>query len=179
MTLTDEELDRDWKPSGRRPQSTIARSFSAELMDIFKIENSVADLDERVDKHKKTVSIQTNELEALEQRIREMEDRLRRSKARLSRPVLPNYDPNYDPSAAPAEATGGSSEQVQNVHRPKQVDEQFQKSRSRPGSSMNARPAPSAGDMPPTPVASEGEYEVVNRDDLDDDEDARPNVPQR
>jgi len=23
MTLTDEELDRDWKPSGRRPQSYV------------------------------------------------------------------------------------------------------------------------------------------------------------
>jgi hypothetical protein len=31
-------------------RSTIARSFSAELMDIFRIENSVADLDEQVDK---------------------------------------------------------------------------------------------------------------------------------
>jgi hypothetical protein len=29
---------------------TIARSFSAELMDIFRIENSLADLDEKVDK---------------------------------------------------------------------------------------------------------------------------------
>lgn len=29
---------------------TIARSFSAELMDIFRIENSVADLDEEIDK---------------------------------------------------------------------------------------------------------------------------------
>ena len=30
--------------------STIARSFSQELMDIFRIENSVADLDAQVDK---------------------------------------------------------------------------------------------------------------------------------
>lgn len=29
---------------------TVARSFSLELMDIFRIENSVADLDEQVDK---------------------------------------------------------------------------------------------------------------------------------
>jgi hypothetical protein len=48
MTLTDEELDRDWQPNGRRPQSTIARSFSAELMDIFRIENSLTDLDQQV-----------------------------------------------------------------------------------------------------------------------------------
>ena len=71
LTMSDEELDRDWKPNGRRPQScvqlllsislrdrlslltwqrTIARSFSLELMDIFRIENSVADLDEQVEK---------------------------------------------------------------------------------------------------------------------------------
>jgi hypothetical protein len=74
--MSDEELDRNWQPNGRRPQSyvplltathdsrhrdnssaanialpstsTIARSFSAELMDIFRIENSVADLDKEV-----------------------------------------------------------------------------------------------------------------------------------
>ncbi|KAH8906931.1 hypothetical protein BR93DRAFT_645860 [Coniochaeta sp. PMI_546] len=99
---TDEELDRDWKPNGRRPQScvsllnfgdnldadwmltfdlfpafsTIARSFSQELMDIFRIENSVADLDEQVDRRKQQLNSQTSELEALEARIREMEQRL-------------------------------------------------------------------------------------------------------
>lgn len=30
--------------------STVARSFSAELMDIFRIENSLTDLDDKVDK---------------------------------------------------------------------------------------------------------------------------------
>lgn len=67
--MSDEELDRNWQPNGRRPQSyvldvhiplvhpltcftssTMARSFSAELMDIFRIENSVSDLDSQVDK---------------------------------------------------------------------------------------------------------------------------------
>jgi hypothetical protein len=24
MTFTDEELDRDWQPSGRRPQSSVS-----------------------------------------------------------------------------------------------------------------------------------------------------------
>ncbi|PKS05542.1 hypothetical protein jhhlp_008059 [Lomentospora prolificans] len=174
-SFTDEELDRDWKPNGRRPQSTIARSFSAELMDIFKIDNSVADLDQQVDKHKQTVNQQTSELEALEKRIREMEERLRRSKARLSRQGIPNYDPNLV-DAAGAEA---ESEHAQNAQQPRQVEEQFQKSKSRPGSSMTARPAPSAGDMPPTPVASEGEYEVVNRADLEDDDVAHPHAPRR
>lgn len=79
--FTDESLDRDWKPNGRRPQSyvsphssilrpsrtglfkppspfklltmglssTIARSFSAELADIFRLDESVADLDAKID----------------------------------------------------------------------------------------------------------------------------------
>jgi hypothetical protein len=59
--MSDDELDRDWKPNGR-PQSyvyssqrpmlsqltarrTLARSFSLALDDLFKIDNSVADLD--------------------------------------------------------------------------------------------------------------------------------------
>ncbi|KAK3899634.1 hypothetical protein C8A05DRAFT_36737 [Staphylotrichum tortipilum] len=77
MTMTDEELDREWKPSGRRPQSTIAQMFSQELMDIFRIENSVTDLDEKVDKRKQQINTQASELEALEARIREMERRLK------------------------------------------------------------------------------------------------------
>jgi len=46
---SDEELDRDWKPNGRRPQSTMARHFSVALDDLFKIDNSIADLDAAVD----------------------------------------------------------------------------------------------------------------------------------
>jgi hypothetical protein len=47
--LTDVELDKNWKPSGRRPQSTMARNFSDALNDLFKIDNSIADLDAKVD----------------------------------------------------------------------------------------------------------------------------------
>lgn len=46
---SDEELDREWKPSGRRPQSTMARHFSVTLDDLFKMDNSIADLDAAVD----------------------------------------------------------------------------------------------------------------------------------
>jgi hypothetical protein len=64
--MSDDELDREWKPNGR-PQSlvfgairvtglaltlrhrTMARSFSAALNDVFKIDNSLADLDAAVE----------------------------------------------------------------------------------------------------------------------------------
>lgn len=38
----------------RNPRSTVAQMFSQELMDIFRIDNSVADLDEKVDKRSVT-----------------------------------------------------------------------------------------------------------------------------
>jgi hypothetical protein len=46
--MSDEELDREWKPARARPQSTMARSFSLALNDLFKIDNSIADLDAAV-----------------------------------------------------------------------------------------------------------------------------------
>ncbi|KAI6780276.1 uncharacterized protein J7T54_005378 [Emericellopsis cladophorae] len=145
---TDEELDRDWKPNGRRPQSTMARSFSAELMDIFRIENSVSDLDSQVHKRKHTVQQTTTELASLEARLKEMEARLKHSQARMSisgtsfhpsegtpsdnNHGIPPFNPRTESSAAAEE-----------------------KARSRPGTAKATQQAPSSGDMPPTPGASE------------------------
>ncbi|KAF7541318.1 hypothetical protein G7054_g763 [Neopestalotiopsis clavispora] len=144
---TDDELDRDWKPNGRRPQSidsnsTVARSFSAELMDIFRIENSLTDLDDKVDKKKQEVNSQTSELEALERRIREMEERLNRNKA-------------------PA-TTGASAGTQQHLPVRQQGAPAPAQRTSRPGTAKAQQPAPlHGGAMPPTPTASEGEYELV------------------
>ena len=112
------------------------------------------------------MTIQNSELLALEAQIKEMEDRLKRSQGQgqgqgQGRGAIPNYD------AKPAE----------NKTLPtRQKDESAEMAKSRPGSSRTARPAPSSGDMPPTPVASEGEYDVVDRADLEDDEPARPHA---
>ncbi|KAI1083767.1 hypothetical protein F5B20DRAFT_349111 [Whalleya microplaca] len=154
MNPTDEELDRDWQPSGRRPQSTIARSFSQELMDIFRIENSLADLDEKIDKRKQQVTTGQTELEALEARIKEMEERLKKQ----------------NPSAAPSGATPRTQRQGQAVggtygqasSSAGEKDHPQQRA-SRPGTAKQARQAPAHGGvMPPTPTASEGEYDYVN-----------------
>ncbi|CVL05715.1 uncharacterized protein FMAN_10581 [Fusarium mangiferae] len=158
MTLTDEELDRDWQPSGRRPQSTIARSFSAELMDIFRIENSLTDLDQQVHDKKQTVDKNTEELASLEARIREMEDRLRRSVGTTQqRSPLPQVQTQ-------------NTNQSQTQQQPSSLDAPTDDSkvRSRPGTARASQQAPSSGNMPPTPGASEGEYYVVTRDDLQD-----------
>jgi chromosome segregation ATPase len=149
MTLTDEELDRDWQPNGRRPQSTIARSFSAELMDIFRIENSLTDLDQQVHDKKQTVDKNAEELAALEARIREMEDRLRRSAGGpQSRSPLPQTQT--------ANQAQTQAQQPSSLDAPKDDS----KARSRPGTARASQQAPSSGNMPPTPGASEdGDHE--------------------
>lgn len=150
MNPTDEELDRDWKPNGRRPQSTIARSFSAELMDIFRIENSVADLDEKVDKRKKEIDNQTSELEALEARIREMEERLKGQKpgafnqsgsSQSQRPAAArtSNDPNAPPPLPEKDYPAGHQQKYGG---------------SRPGTARQSQQAV-PGALPPTPVGSE------------------------
>ncbi|KAF5243954.1 hypothetical protein FANTH_7968 [Fusarium anthophilum] len=159
MTLTDEELDRDWQPSGRRPQSTIARSFSAELMDIFRIENSLTDLDQQVHDKKQTVDKNTEELASLEARIREMEDRLRRS-------VGGTHQRSPLPQVQTQNTNQSQTQQQQSSSLDAPSDDS--KARSRPGTARASQQAPSSGNMPPTPGASEGEYYVVTRDDLQD-----------
>lgn len=153
--MTDEELDRDWKPSGRRPQSTIARSFSQELMDIFRIENSVADLDEKVDKRKHVVQSQTSELEALEARIKEMEERLKRqsmppASPRTQRP--PVSGAFGEPSDAPPQVPEKDNRRPASS-RPQQ-QQQDAKHGSRPGTARASQQAV-PGALPPTPTASE------------------------
>lgn len=137
MDRTDEELDRDWQPSGRRPQSTIARSFSQELMDIFRIENSLTDLDQQVSEKKRNVNRNTQELASLEKRLREMEERLKNPNQ--SRTPLPQVQQDQD-------------QQFQSLDA---VTKEDQKARSRPGTARATQQAPSAGNMPPTPGASE------------------------
>ncbi|KAK4163686.1 hypothetical protein QBC43DRAFT_335098 [Cladorrhinum sp. PSN259] len=141
MSRTDSELDQDWKPNGRRPQSTIAQAFQQELMDIFRIDNSVADLDEKVDKRKKEINSASSELEALEARIREMEERLKQQ----------------------GPALGGSQAQQQPPE--KQVDQNQKYVGQRPpGTARQHQQAqvPGGGALPPTPVESEGEYQHRN-----------------
>ncbi|KAI1358822.1 hypothetical protein F5Y08DRAFT_332808 [Xylaria arbuscula] len=152
MDRTDEELDRDWVPNGRRPQSTIARSFSAELMDIFRIENSVADLDEQIDKRKQQVTTGQTELQALEARLKEMEQRLQTSKTGTSGD---SSRAQRQPLANPFGSTARSTEKAL-PQRPLQTP-------SRPGTAKQAQHAPMhGGAMPPTPTASEGESDLVN-----------------
>jgi hypothetical protein len=144
--MSDEELDRDWKPNGRRPQSTIARTFSAELMDIFRIDNSLTDLDSQVDQRRQNVGKNTQELASLEARIREMEERLKGNAAPSGRPALSQdaFKPVSTDVSNQNQQDGGAA-----------GDAATDKHSSRPGTARAAQQAPGSGIMPPTPGASE------------------------
>ncbi|EMR70881.1 hypothetical protein UCREL1_2082 [Eutypa lata UCREL1] len=152
MSPTDEELDRDWQPNGRRPQSTIARSFSQELMDIFKIDNSITDLDEQVHKRKHQVTTQTSELQSLEARIKEMEERLKGSTAAKAAGTAPPAGAGGSPRAQRQALNEAYTQQAAAVAAEKEAAAKT----SRPGTAKQTHNAPAhGGAMPPTPTASE------------------------
>ncbi|KAK4141975.1 uncharacterized protein C8A04DRAFT_38634 [Dichotomopilus funicola] len=155
--MTDEELDREWKPSARRPQSTVAQMFSQELMDIFRIDNSVADLDEQVDKRKQQINSQNSELEALEARIREMEARLKGQG--------PSNNNNTNPNSSSAAAAASSSSAPAPPAKAYPAQQQQDKyAGSRPGTARQGQQAV-PGALPPTPAGSEGEFEELSISD--------------
>ncbi|KAM0264743.1 hypothetical protein ACHAQJ_000568 [Trichoderma viride] len=159
MSFTDEELDRNWTPSGRRPQSTIARNFQLELEDIFNLDENKAELVQSVDTRKHNIGKNTEELASLEARLREMEQRL--NAAGLSPPA--------DAASQPEQHSASSTPKQQGSSLSVAASDDNSKSRSRPGTARATQQAPSSGDMPPTPGASEGEYYVVTRADFKDD----------
>lgn len=72
--------DYGWKPKNR-PQSTVARNFMTELDSLFKLDGDIDTLDKNVHQKKQAVNTQTQELEALEAKLREAEDRLNQAKS--------------------------------------------------------------------------------------------------
>ncbi|KAL5119017.1 hypothetical protein ACEQ8H_003146 [Pleosporales sp. CAS-2024a] len=76
----ENEWNQGWKPSNR-PQSTIAINFMTELDNLFRLDGDLDTLDKTVHEKKQAVSTQTQELEALELRLREAEERLKQAKA--------------------------------------------------------------------------------------------------
>ncbi|KAK4121864.1 hypothetical protein N657DRAFT_657396 [Parathielavia appendiculata] len=150
--MSDEELDREWKPNGRRPQSAIAQMFSQELMDIFRIDNSVNDLDEKVKQRKQQINSQTSELEALEARIREMEMRLKGQ-------IGPD-NPGQSSTAGAAQSNNTSApappEKDYPADQSRAREQQHKYAGSRPGTAKQSQPTV-PGALPPTPAGSEGE----------------------
>ncbi|KAF3008802.1 hypothetical protein E8E13_010555 [Curvularia kusanoi] len=70
-----QDPDAGWKPNNR-PQSTVALNFMDELDTLFNLDNSLDLLDKTVTEKKHAVNTQAQELEALQKRLREAEERL-------------------------------------------------------------------------------------------------------
>ncbi|CAL3973401.1 unnamed protein product [Diplocarpon coronariae] len=135
--MSEVEIDRQWKPSGR-PTSTMAQSFSLALNDLFKIDNSLADLDAAVSEKKKAVSTQTSELEALEARLKETEERLKAAASGSP----PRKSPDRF-SSRPQDTFKGDAPSLLTTGLPAAKDGR----------------GCAAGELPPTPGPSEGEAE--------------------
>lgn len=103
------------------------------------------------------------ELASLEERLREMEERL--SAAGITAPTSVD-SVDSDDTAEQRSPSSTPKPEASSLSAPPADDS---KSRSRPGTAQPTQQAPSSGDMPPTPGASEGEYYVVTREDLMDD----------
>lgn len=177
--------------SGVPIDRTMARSFSAELMDIFRIENSISDLDSQVDQRsarplpplsphsknqhipftanlvirsiqltrpssnrKQKVGQSNDELASLEARIKEMEERLRKTKNQ-SRPSIASVTDGAADTTNEQKQEDGSSSST--YVKAEGGDDASSKARSRPGTARATQQAPSSGNMPPTPGASEGD----------------------
>jgi uncharacterized coiled-coil protein SlyX len=208
--MSDEEMDREWKPQGRmRPQSTMARSFSLALNDLFKIDNSIADLDAAVSEKKRSVSNQESELEALEARLRATEERLKQAASAGASPAKSSTGRSSPrPRPTLGEDTFASSPTRAGTSTHPHTGESRQTSRpntsTRPQSGNAGRPTPAwkqeahpsytappmPGALPPTPdrsEASEGESEseyvvvATNRTsaDIGKDGDMPPPPPQK
>ncbi|KAJ5223839.1 hypothetical protein N7468_008381 [Penicillium chermesinum] len=72
------ETEQEWKPTKIRPQSTMAQAFSSALDSAFALDSEVDHLAQTIDQKKQQMMIQTRELEVLQRRIREAEERLQR-----------------------------------------------------------------------------------------------------
>ncbi|CAK37595.1 hypothetical protein AAWM_01507 [Aspergillus awamori] len=70
------DIDQEWKPKNR-PQSTMAQAFSSALDSAFSLDSDVNHLSQTIDQKRHQMMIQERELEQLQARIREAEERLK------------------------------------------------------------------------------------------------------
>ncbi|KAI9642832.1 hypothetical protein NHQ30_008565 [Ciborinia camelliae] len=161
--MSDAELDSQFVPTGR-PQSQMARSFALALDDLFKLD-STEDLDAIVSEKKIEISTKTSELEELEARLKATEERLRAKQAAVS----PGSSPPGRANSHQQQSTGGPISPLE----PKFGNNVSSRDVEVSGDNLSSRPAAPKQDqsyttdlashipgaLPPTPGASEGEYE--------------------
>ena len=114
-------------------------------------------------RRKQNVGKSSTELASLEARLKEMESRLKRSQQAQARMSISQPPGSF---AQANKAPAGQQQDAPPAPPPKD-DADASKARSRPGTASAPQQAPSSGNMPPTPGASEGEYYLVTKADLD------------
>ncbi|KAF1836031.1 hypothetical protein BDW02DRAFT_567488 [Decorospora gaudefroyi] len=95
-----EDPDHGWKASNR-PQSTVARNFMSELDSLFKLDGDLDTLDKTVSEKKQAVTTQTQELEALEAKLRAAEARLNQAKSDSPPPRRKDSSQRQDKARSP------------------------------------------------------------------------------
>lgn len=113
---------------------------------------------------KQVVTKTADELASLEARLKEMEARLKQTQKAHSRMSISQVPGSF----VQAEKAQQQQEDGSPAKDDDEGDAEVSKARSRPGTARAAQQAPSSGNMPPTPGASEGEYYLVTKADLDD-----------
>ncbi|EXJ69469.1 uncharacterized protein A1O5_07505 [Cladophialophora psammophila CBS 110553] len=112
-TSNEANPDAGWQPNGR-PQSTIALDFSAALDDLFKL-NGIGALEESVVQKQDTVLSQQYELETLETKLREADEKLKRLEAKHRRQqsqMITKRKPfNAEDNETEEDSSGDSDEQ--------------------------------------------------------------------
>ncbi|OQD75329.1 hypothetical protein PENDEC_c007G03687 [Penicillium decumbens] len=98
------DTEQEWKPK-IRPQSTMAQAFSTALDSAFSLDTDVNNLSLSIDQKKQQMMIQTRELEALQQRIREAEERLKRQSVYISPSAQGNRGGEAQTAAPSGDAT--------------------------------------------------------------------------
>lgn len=110
-------LDDGWTISGR-PQSTLARDFSAALDDLFKL-NGVGALEESVEQKKETLQSQKHQIEDLDAKLRETDEKLRSLEAKCQRHVQMSINRRRQPvsSVFPADNDADYTSGDSDTHR--------------------------------------------------------------
>jgi hypothetical protein len=170
----------------------MARHFSVTLDDLFKMDNSIADLDAAVDQkyaplslvtldrhftaetftnttsRKRLVSTHTSELKALEEALRATEERLKATAAGNDRAPSPRSRKAINDNTFDKPQDESTLNATTLAERPKTASRPGTARKPAPSPTQNKNLPPMPGARPPTPGASESEEESEESDESDE-----------
>lgn len=142
----------------------MARSFSAALDDMFKMENSIADLDATVAEKKHEVVSHVDELEALEVKLRAAEERLKANGLAVE-PRSP-----MKPMRIESILREANKEVAEKAAKEASISSPATPVKAAEDSSANQASMPALERRPPTPGASAADGQEVDAAEEEDEE---------